>query len=100
MQALKKFPLELIVWIGSLLYLAGIDPNSEHMSLCVFNWLGFVCCPGCGLGYSISFFLHGEFLQSWNAHVLGGFGLMVLMHRILQLLRLEYLRYQLKFNVN
>jgi Protein of unknown function (DUF2752) len=100
MQFLKKFPLELIIWIGSLSFLGSIDPYAKQMSICVFNWIGLSWCPGCGLGHSISFLLHGEFFQSWNAHVLGGFGLMVLMHRILQLLRLEYLRYQLKFNVN
>lgn len=97
MQSFKKLPFELILWIGSLLYLGKINPHAEHMSLCFFNWLGFLWCPGCGLGHSISFLLHGECALSWEAHWLGGFGLMVLLHRIIQLLRIERIKYSLKF---
>lgn len=84
-----------MVWISSLVYLAGIDPNATHMSLCVFKWMGIAWCPGCGVGHSISYLLHGEWLSSWNAHWLGGLGLMVLLHRMMELLRIEISKYKL-----
>lgn len=79
---------EISCWLGALLYLALIDPAaSDHFQLCVFKWLGFSFCPGCGLGHSVSWLLHGNLVMSWQEHPLGIFALLVLIHRIYILLK-------------
>ena len=82
---LKKH-FELIFWIVSLIALFIMDPISNtHFSFCVFKFVGFDYCPGCGLGHSISFLLHGKIKESFQAHPLGLFALPVLLYRIFQL---------------
>jgi hypothetical protein len=79
---------ELGCWLGALLYLALIDPAaSDHFQLCVFKWLGFSFCPGCGLGHAVSWLLHGNIRQSLEEHPLGIFALLILIHRICILLK-------------
>ena len=79
---------ELSCWLGALLYLALIDPAAnDHFQLCVFKWLGFSFCPGCGLGHAVSWLLHGNFHLSWEEHPLGIFALLILIHRIFILLK-------------
>jgi hypothetical protein len=74
---------ELSVWVLGLVFLGLMNPSSEgHFSICLFKWLGFSFCPGCGLGHSISWLFRGEIRQSLHAHPLGVFALTVLMHRI------------------
>lgn len=83
---MKKLPLELLFWTGALCYLACIDPSAEHMSLCVFRWLGISWCPGCGVGHSISYALHGNWAAAWKAHFFGIPALIILMYRIAELI--------------
>ncbi len=79
---------ELTVWLSALIALALMDPASGgHYSLCVFKWLGFSFCPGCGLGHSISWLFHGNVYQSFQAHPLGIFAVAVLTHRIYSLIK-------------
>jgi len=84
---LKSFPLEAVIWIAGLISLALIEPSDTHYSLCPINNLGFDFCPGCGLGRSISFLFNGDLQASVDAHWLGGFAVIVLSFRIINLTR-------------
>jgi len=90
MKALRhalSFNLEAIVWIGALLFLAFSDPNAnQHYNLCIFKIFGFDHCPGCGLGHSISYLLHGDFNRSLEAHPMGLPALFILTGRIATLI--------------
>ena len=83
---LKKYLftwLECSVWLGALVWFAVMDPAAEStFSFCLFKTLGFTFCPGCGIGHSISWLLHGDLQQSLLAHPLGLFAIVILLHRI------------------
>ncbi len=84
---LRNLPLELIIWSGAILVLAISYPKTiDHFTLCPIENLGFSWCPGCGLGRSISFFLHGEFKLSFDQHWFGIPAFGILIFRIVQLL--------------
>lgn len=84
---LKRWPLELILWCGAIFILALSYPNAtRHITLCPIENLGFSWCPGCGLGRSISYLLHGELILSWEQHWFGIPALGILIYRIVQLL--------------
>jgi hypothetical protein len=90
----KTFPWEAVVWAFSLILLTTYSPASDaHITLCPFKLLGFDFCPGCGLGRSISFFLHAEFESSFATHPLGGFAILILLFRIFQLLKNHFKSY-------
>lgn len=82
MNFLKKLPLELIIWIGVLLYLLVIDPAAEHTTFCFYKFIGISWCPGCGIGHAISYALHGDFSASFQSHKFGIIALLILLHRI------------------
>jgi hypothetical protein len=85
---LSQMPWEAVIWTCGLVYLACIDPHTtHHLTLCPFKLLGFEHCPGCGLGLSISYLLHGDLVDSWSTHPLGLFALPVLAGRIFSLIR-------------
>lgn len=86
----KKINIELVFWAGGLGVLAFSDPSQPHYSLCPLKNLGFRYCPGCGLGHSISYLLHGDIQASLHAHPLGIFALAVIVHRIFVLLKNHY----------
>ncbi len=88
---LKKLNIELFFWTIGLAVLAFSDPGKQHYSLCPLKNLGFRYCPGCGLGHSISWLLHGDISASFHAHPLGIFALIVIVHRIFILLKHQYL---------
>jgi hypothetical protein len=76
-------PIEALVWVTGLLILALYNPlQGEHMSMCVFNNIGFKFCPGCGLGRSISYFLHGDIMMSFSTHPAGIPAVAILVFRI------------------
>lgn len=88
LRQLFRANFETLIWICGLLYLALIDPTaSGHLGFCVFKWVGLERCPGCGLGQSMSFLLHGDVYQSFQVHPLGLFALVILTLRILTLLK-------------
>jgi Protein of unknown function (DUF2752) len=61
------------------------NPQADgHFTLCPLYNLGFDFCPGCGLGNSISYLFHGQLRQSFAAHPLGIFAVIVLSLRIFQ----------------
>ncbi|MEO5910036.1 MAG: DUF2752 domain-containing protein [Pelobium sp.] len=59
-----------------------MDVGSPHSSLCPLAWLGFKFCPGCGLGHSLYYLMHFQFLNSWHAHPIGIFAFFVIIYRI------------------
>ncbi|RYY47521.1 MAG: DUF2752 domain-containing protein [Chitinophagaceae bacterium] len=82
---------ELSVWIGGLVLLAYMNPAADsHYSLCVFKWAGIAYCPGCGLGHSINWLLHGDIVRSLSDHPLGIFAFLIITHRIFKLLKRNY----------
>ncbi|MER3524095.1 MAG: DUF2752 domain-containing protein [Ignavibacteria bacterium] len=84
-RRVRTIPCEPIIWSAALLYLAAIHPDADDLpTLCVAKLVGFAGCPGCGLGASVSYALHGEFARSWMAHPLGIFVVVVLVHRIVR----------------
>ena len=89
-KTLRQWNWELIIWTGGMVWLAFfVNPDHITWSLCPLKNLGFEHCPGCGLGRSVSYLLHGEFEESFQVHPLGGFALIMLTYRIIQLARLE-----------
>jgi hypothetical protein len=79
-------PLENIFWILGLIALAAIDPGDPpHLSLCPLKNFGFTFCPGCGIGHSVSWFLHFEFSRSFAAHPLGIAAAVMILYRIVTL---------------
>lgn len=87
MNSLKKYvSVELFFWIAALVYLAMINPAKQHLTICVFHYLGASWCPGCGIGRSISYLLHGDWQNSISTHWLGTFALLIIVYRILQLI--------------
>lgn len=83
---IEKIPLELLFFSTALVLLYFLNPAQEHHSLCIINRLGFDFCPGCGLGRSIHYLMHGEFGKSFQIHPLGFFGFFVIIYRIYSLI--------------
>jgi len=84
----RKIPWEAVVWMLALIALALYTPAENHLTLCPLANLGFDFCPGCGLGRSISFLLHGNIKRSFEAHPLGIFAVIVLSFRSAKLVTL------------
>ncbi len=84
-----RIPFELFFWVLALLGVWGIDIGGEstHLSLCPLDQLGVNWCPGCGMGRSMKLFLTGAFKASFATHPLGGFALLVILLRIIELIR-------------
>jgi hypothetical protein len=90
---------ELIFWVAALIALAMSNPTAAaHLTLCPLKLMGINWCPGCGLGHSIAFLLHGDVRNSFHAHWLGIPALVVICHRIYVLFRQQVLQQKLKFN--
>ena len=85
-----RINLEGIIWLAALVSFIFHDPVSMHYTLCPFDNLGFSFCPGCGLGHSISYLFHGEFILSLEAHPLGIFAVVLLTYRIISIFRRNY----------
>ena len=77
---------EAAICTVALVYLALINPlQDSQVSFCVLDNLGFEHCPGCGLGRSVSYILHGDMVSSWETHKAGILALPVLLYRIGQI---------------
>jgi len=81
---------EIIFWMISLLALAVADPAGKHYKICILNLAGISWCPGCGIGHSISYLLHGNPAASLDAHWLGIPALIIIMERIFSILYQNY----------
>lgn len=90
MKVINSGILELILWIAALIGLYFSGGEAEHsFSLCPLDFLGFPWCPGCGIGRSIHYVMHGDFINSWAYHPLGGFAFVVILLRIVTLIKLK-----------
>ncbi len=80
--------LEAYFWFGALLSMALTTPTHDtHFTFCLFKLMGIDFCPGCGLGHSIIFLFHGNFVDSWNSHPLAILAVAVLLHRVYRILK-------------
>lgn len=73
--------IEVICWVGAIVFLALTTPGENHFTLCPIAAMGFDFCPGCDLGHSVSLLLHGEFVASFKCHPLGLVALIMLTWR-------------------
>jgi len=90
----KIIGFEAAIWIGALLYLTFIhNPGETHFTICPIKNIGLDFCPGCGLGNSISYILHGDIFKSLLSHPLGLFALLVLILRIFHLIKNNWSSY-------
>ena len=75
--------IEQAFWIAALLGLFIMNPSGlNHLTLCPLALSGLDFCPGCGLGRSISFLLHGDLQKSIHMHMLGIPALLIIVYRI------------------
>ncbi|TAL67970.1 MAG: DUF2752 domain-containing protein [Bacteroidetes bacterium] len=89
----KYFNPELLFWLISLLYLSLLNVESfSYFSFCPFHFFGIEWCPGCGLGRSISYLLHGHIEQSFQSHWFGPLAFIIILYRIYQLVKIIILR--------
>lgn len=87
---IQRIHIELFIWPVALVLLFLMDPHaSGDFSLCPLSYLHIRWCPGCGLGHSISFVLHGEWKASLKSHPLGPFAVIILLYRTYQLGQLQ-----------
>lgn len=66
--AVRKYR-EQLTWLTALGCLYFMEPGGP--SLCLFKAVGLAHCPGCGIGSSIHYALHGQVASSFEAHWLG-----------------------------
>lgn len=82
----KNIEWEGVLWLTGLVYLFIINPyHVQTYSFCPYHNLGIDFCPGCGLGRSISLLYHADFINSFKAHPLGIFALVMISYRIIKL---------------
>lgn len=85
---LRRFPVELLFWASGLLYLACINPADDGLpALCIIKAVTGWECPGCGLGSSIAYLLHGRVESAIVRHPLGLLAVPVILYRICTLLK-------------
>jgi hypothetical protein len=77
---------EPFAWIIALFLLWMMYPAGDSSpTLCLFHHIGISWCPGCGIGRSMSHFLHGNIQASIQSHWFGIPAVLILGYRILQL---------------
>ena len=85
---LKKYwqrYFEWFFWITALALLFFMQADTPSPTLCIFRWLNIDHCPGCGLGHSIHYALHGQFAASFKYHPMGIAAVLIILNRIKQL---------------
>ena len=97
----KVVGVEALFWMAAIIFLAFIEPTeSTHFTLCPFSAMGIDFCPGCGLGRSVSYILHGEITNSLSLHPLGVFAIIVLTTRVISLIKINWSNYGKRFSTN
>ena len=97
----KIVGVEALIWMAALIFLALTAPvETAHFTICPFSATGIDFCPGCGLGRSVSYVLHGEFTNSLSVHPLGIFALIVLFTRIISLIKMNWSNYGKRISIN
>lgn len=80
--------------MAAIIALAVSHPSqATHFTLCPLKLMGFNWCPGCGLGHSIAYLLHGDVYHSFHAHWLGIPALLIILHRIYILFKQQVLQF-------
>lgn len=74
-----------MVFLVGLILMATMNPYIEGTSLCLLESLGFMYCPGDGLGHSIAFLFRGEFSAALEANLMGPVVVVGLSARILSI---------------
>lgn len=87
---------ELCFWIAALAMLYTADMHSDF-TLCVPSNLGLRNCPGCGLGHAITAAMHGNFVLSWQYHVLGIPALIILLLHIGKLTKRFIINFKVEY---
>lgn len=77
--------LELVCWSGALILLFFMPVESAEPSLCLFRFIGFNSCPGCGIGHAIHYALHFDLVASFHEHLFGLPAVLIILYRIKQL---------------
>ncbi|PKL86764.1 MAG: hypothetical protein CVV22_01340 [Ignavibacteriae bacterium HGW-Ignavibacteriae-1] len=92
---MKKYfrHIELLFWVSALFWLAFVEIKTVHFTFCPLSNAGLDFCPGCGLGQSVSLIMSGNVLQSFEAHPLGMFALIIILHRIYVLIS-NYIKFK------
>ncbi len=97
----KVVGIEALIWMAAIIFLALTVPTeTTHFTICPFSAMGIDFCPGCGLGRSVSYVLHGEITNSLSVHPLGIFALIVLTTRIISLIKMNWSNYGKRFSIN
>ncbi|MBT8401555.1 MAG: DUF2752 domain-containing protein [Rhodothermia bacterium] len=79
----KRVSLEWVFWSAAVLLLAATDPHRPPLvDLCMWKYVGYASCPGCGLGHALAYLLNGDFLSAIDAHPLSPFAAGVILLRI------------------
>jgi hypothetical protein len=93
---LSDLGIEPFAWFVALLVLGISTPHPfADFTLCPLSNIGITDCPGCGLGRSISYALHGQMSASLQAHWLGIPAVVILCFRVGSLVRTTLRRQQL-----
>lgn len=83
---MSRIPLELVCWTVALIGFALAEPiypqQENHFSFCPLAAAGIDWCPGCGLGRSMTLFLHGKWAYGYQQHWLGGPAVLLITGRI------------------
>ena len=82
--------VELLFWVAALVCLYFLSPGGEYFSLCPLHNLDFNFCLGCGIGHSIYYGLHLDFKASFDHHIAGLPAILIIMHRIFQLIHNKF----------
>ena len=77
-------------WLIALILLFFLPEGEGHYSLCPLNALGFLWCPGCGIGHALHHAMHFQFIESFKAHFFGLPALGIICFRIFSLSRRLY----------
>ena len=73
---------EPVCWLTALLALFLTDFSDETFSFCLFKFVGFTTCPGCGIGRAIHYALQFKFQQSFQSHWFGIPATFILLYHI------------------
>jgi len=97
----KIVGVEALIWMAALIFLALTAPvETAHFTICPFSAMGIDFCPGCGLGRSVSYLLHGDILTSIKVHPLGIFAILVLSSRVISLIKMNWSNYGKRISIN
>lgn len=92
---LKLLPIELLFFTGGLIALFFTNVTQPQYALCPLKALSINYCPGCGLGHSLHYLMHGNLMAAWQTHHLSFFALPILLFRIYKLSNTLVLKFKL-----